>query len=78
MAKHECKLSDLVWGNRPDVDGGECVSIPVTCRFCGRKFEEVYGKNDGLWDIALGAYVFLPAGDEQVAESVGGDGAIAV
>lgn len=56
--EHRCKLSDLVRGNKPIVDG-ECVSIPLRCRVCGKKYEEVYTINDGLWDPDLKEYVDL-------------------
>lgn len=59
MPEHECKFSDLVLGNRIAVDGGECVSLPMTCRICGKQFEKVYSKNDGLWDPKREEYVFL-------------------
>lgn len=56
---HKCRLEDIVFSNKIDVDGGECVSVSGTCRVCGRQFEEVYSKNDGLWDPKLEEYVFL-------------------
>ena len=58
--KHECKISNLTVCNKPsDSPDGECVSFTVRCRICGRKFEEVYGRNDGLWDPDKKQYVFL-------------------
>lgn len=60
--EHPCKLEDLVWGTRPLEDpGGDCVSFPVTCRICGKKFEEVYSRNEGLWDPKKEEYVPVPS-----------------
>ncbi|MBU0778275.1 hypothetical protein KKH23_10260 [Patescibacteria group bacterium] len=59
MPEHECKLSLMVWSTKPSVNGGGRVSFKVTCRICGKTFDEVYTRNDGLWDPATGEYVFL-------------------
>lgn len=58
---HECHLNDLVFGNKVDLDAAECVSVLGRCRVCGKRYEEVYSKNDGLWDPDKEEYVFLPA-----------------
>ena len=57
---HECSYNDLTFGKKPTDEPGDCVSFPVRCRVCGREFEEVFSKNDGLWDPAQETYVFLP------------------
>lgn len=63
--EHQCTCSDLVWGNKPTEEpDGECISIPVTCRICGKKYEEVYSRNDGLWDPDKEEYVPVPASIE--------------
>lgn len=59
MLEHKCKIDDLVWGEEPDIDSGECVSFPVTCKVCGKKYEEVYTKNAGLFDPETEEYVYL-------------------
>jgi predicted Zn-ribbon and HTH transcriptional regulator len=58
--KHECHIGDLVFSNKVNLDGEECVSVPAKCRKCGKEYEEVYSKNDGLWDPDKKEYVFLP------------------
>ena len=64
--EHECSINDLCFGNKPiEEPSGETVSFPVRCRVCGREFEEVFSKNDGLWDPAQETYVFLPANSEK-------------
>lgn len=54
---HKCTLNDMDWSNEPIVDSGECVSFKVTCKVCGKVYEEVYSKNDGLFDPDTEEYV---------------------
>ena len=59
-SEHKCKLEYLVWGNPVGEPEGDTVSVPVTCRICGKVYEEVYSRNEGLWDPGKEEYVAVP------------------
>jgi hypothetical protein len=57
---HKCKHTDLVRSNKPACDpDGNTVSFTVRCRGCGKTYEEVYTRAEGLWDPDRRRTVFL-------------------
>ena len=57
MTKHQCRWRDIEFGTEPQIDS-DCVSFMVKCKVCGKEYEEVYTKNEGLWDVEAEEYVY--------------------
>lgn len=65
MPNHQCKKEDLVRNPIPvehPEDGYPCsenIAFILRCRICGKEFQEVFTRQEGLWDTAKMCYVFL-------------------
>jgi hypothetical protein len=49
--EHRCKAEHIVTCHKP-IHGpdGKDVSFPAKCRVCGKVYEEIYRRENGLWD----------------------------
>lgn len=57
---HQCKREDLVRNPRPvenPEDDGETIAFILKCRMCGRELQEVFSRQEGLWDPVKKSYV---------------------